>query len=442
MKKLCSIILVLFFVFFLCGAAAPQASYSVTGTNMVLRFPDDYVIYGQDGALSGNGGVMDWDKEEVDSLLDYMKENRILLYATQIDEYDEIYVDSASFAATRSMQDFTKFYENHSEMDDKELLSKLEEATYLRGPESVVENYTSKSMEVVTINGEKYGYAVGVFENEFEERYVLEYDTVKNGKAIRLEMYTTGEPHEDQINAFRGIMETIGYTRGANGFLSQYILGTNGAALLPWIILGVCVIAAIVVLIVLLRIRRKKHPKIKGTAYEPQGGPYSPLPQYPPSLSTYEKSAPPQEQAAPHVYERPTPPQEQAPPPVYERPTPPQEQAPPPMYERPTPPQEQAPPPMYERPTPPQEQAPPPTYERPAPPQEQAAPSVYERPASPQEQVTPPVYGKPAPPQERTTTPGEADVVKLLETLAELKRQGVLSPEEYEYKKNELLRRL
>ena len=423
MKKLCSIILVLFFVFFLCGAAAPQASYSVTGTNMVLRFPDDYVIYGQDGALSGNGGVMDWDKEEVDSLLDYMKENRILLYATQIDEYDEIYVDSASFAATRSMQDFTKFYENHSEMDDKELLSKLEEATYLRGPESVVENYTSKSMEVVTINGEKYGYAVGVFENEFEERYVLEYDTVKNGKAIRLEMYTTGEPHEDQINAFRGIMETIGYTRGANGFLSQYILGTNGAALLPWIILGVCVIAAIVVLIILLRIRRKKHPKIKGTAYEPQGGPYSPLPQYPPSLSTYEKSAPSQEP----VYERPAPPQEQAVPPMYERPAPPQEQAAPPVYERPTPPQEQAPPPMYERPTPPQEQAPPPVYERPTPPQEQAPPPVYER---------------PAPPQERTTTPGEADVVKLLETLAELKRQGVLSPEEYEYKKNELLRRL
>ena len=36
----------------------------------------------------------------------------------------------------------------------------------------------------------------------------------------------------------------------------------------------------------------------------------------------------------------------------------------------------------------------------------------------------------------------DTDVVKMLESLAELKRQGILTPEEYEMKKSELLRRL
>lgn len=83
-----------------------------------------------------------------------------------------------------------------------------------------------------------------------------------------------GEPHADQEDTFRKIIGSIGYTRGAAGFFSQAYWGINGAALLPWIILGAAVIAGIVVLIVLLRIRRKKHPKQKKDV--PQGAPYTP----------------------------------------------------------------------------------------------------------------------------------------------------------------------
>lgn len=426
MKKLCSIALAFLCVFLLCGAAAPQASYKVTGTNMVIKFPEDYVIYGQDGVLSSNGGAIGWSEEQIDALLDYMKDNQTLLYATQIDEYDEIYIDSDSFADSRSMKDFTKFCEAHSEMDDKELLSKLEEATYFRGPESVVENYTSKSMEVVTINGEKYGYAVGVFDNDDKEGYVLEYDTVKNGKAIRLEMYTTGEPHEDQIDTFRGIMKTIGYTRGASGFPSQYILGTNGAALIPWIIFGIVVIAAIIILIIILHRWRKKHPKQKQAAAQENGWPNATQNAYQSPITygePYKTAEPPQTGAWKQAPVRQTPYQ-----------TPPGAA---PGYGQNAVPQAQPMPQTGQQSAPDSQPYTP--VSQPDPQTQTAVGQTEDMPVNRSAQTAVPQTSDPA-----ATAPagGQVDIMEMLEKLSELKRQGILTPEEYEYKKNELLRRL
>lgn len=418
MKKIGSFLLILVLVLCLCAAAAP-GSYLVTGTDMVLKFPSDYVVFGQNGPMSGNEAAAGLTKADIDETVALMKQTATSLYATQIDQYDTIYIDSDSFAESRGMQDFTKFCKTNNEMSDKELLAKLEEATYLRGPNIAVEDYSSESMEIVTINGEKYGYAVGVFSDETGEQYVLEYNTVKNGKAIRLEMYiSSGAPHDDQVEAFRRIVQSIGYQRGADSFLSQYIFGTNGAALIPWIVLGICVIAAAIVLAVLLRIRRKKHPKPAKQQEEvsqPQWQNQSGQVQNP-----YQE---PQPQAQPQIWQQEVQPQSPVQQPVTQ----------PTMLSS-----------IYGQasapvtPAEPQQMQQTGTNWEPEPPgaalgsvtasQQTAIPpqAPVQQPVSPQEPIG------------QTDT----DVVKMLESLAELKRQGILTPEEYEMKKSELLRRL
>lgn len=461
MKKAYFLIAILFLLTIFCGAASPQ-SYSVTGTDMVMRFPNDYAVFGQNGQMN-DVQVSGWTEADTDSQVDYMRDSGCLLYAIQMDGYDEIYIDSDSYAESRSMQDFTQFCKKNTGKSDDELLDELAAVGFLRGPDTTVDGYTSEVYKLVTVNGEKYGYAVGKFG---DGQYVVEYNTVKNGKAIRLEMYTSGgTPHESQIGTLREIVGSIAYTRGANGFLSQYILGTNGAALLPWIILGIVVIAAVIILIVMLRKWRKKHPKQKQALPQENG------------QSSMQQNA----QQASFTYGAPT-----EPPRTEEWQQKPIQQSPP--YQQPQAgpqhvtgeytqfrqpmggyaPQAQAQPEQpasgYEPYMPPasqetetQTQAGPQhvagEYTQPRQPMSGYAPQAQAQPQQPASgyepympsasQETQTQAGQTAAPQTQDAPMGgQMDMMEMLEKLSELKRQGMISPEEYERKKNELLRRL
>ena len=432
MKKICSLLLALVCIVCLCGAGAPVNPFNVTGTNMIVSFPDDYVIFGQKGPMTDNAAAAGWDKSMINNMVAAMREDGTLLFASQVDGYDNIYIGSDSYEESRGMQDFTKFC-RESGKSDAELLAALEEAAVFRGTERKIKDYTNDGVEIATVNGEKYGYSMGHFVDSVGEQYVLEYATVKNGKSIRFEMYiSSGEPHADQVQTFRDIIQSIAYARGADSFLSEAFGTVNGAALIPWIVLGVAVIVGIVVLVVLLRIRRKKHPKPKkGT---PQGGPYTPpAPQNPgqPYMTRQPYQAGPRPQDAPPPSQwQPGAPQNAGntqqgayTPPVVQR-----SESQPPI----TPPQQ----PASEQPAP-QEPVVPvqPPHTEPV----QTAPSYGQSEVRPQQPLAQP--GQPTP-QTPPTSPGQTDIVALMENLAELKRQGILSPEEYEYKKSELLRRL
>lgn len=415
MKKLGSMLLVLIFVVCLCAAAAPGNSFEVTGTNMVLQIPKDYVVFDQKGVAAGDAAAAGWDKPQIAEQIEFMQNVGTLLYAEQIDRFDTIYVDCDSFMGARDIQDFTKFCQT-SGKNDEELIAALEEASYYKGPNAEIEDYINETAEIVTINGEKYGYSVGYYEGEYGNQHVIGYSTVKNGKAICVEMYIdSGEPKDSQIQTLRNIIQSVGYTRGAAGFLSQFYSGINmtGAALLPLLILGVVVIAAVVVLIIFLRIRRKKHPKQKKEAQ--QGMPLSPN-------GSYTPPAPQQPYMPQDGYQKP------------------QQSF---NGWEPIAPQTQTQP--IQQPISQQAQTPP-VEPVPQPPIEPQQPEIQQmqQPETPQMQppvAPPPVYEQPgAPPPQNTA--GQTDIVKLLENLAELKRQGVITPEEYEIKKAELLRRL
>lgn len=439
MKKICSLLLALVCIVCLCGAGAPVNPFNVTGTNMIVSFPDDYVIFGQKGPMTDNAAAAGLNQEMINTGIAGMQELGTLLMAIQLDGYDHILVDSNFFEGTRNMQDFTKFC-RESGKSDAELLASLEEMTVFREREKEIEDSVNDTMEIVTVNGEKYGYAVGHFDSGdgFGNQYLQEYVTVKNGRYIRFDMVINGEPHADQVQTLRDIIQSIAYTRGADSFLSEAFGTVNGAALIPWIVLGVAVIVGIVVLVVLLRIRRKKHPKPKkGTPQGepfPQGGPYTPpAPQNPgqPYMTRQPYQAGPRPQDAPPPSQwQPGAPQNAGntqqgayTPPVVQR-----SESQPPV----TPPQQ----PVSEQPAPqePVVSAQPPRTEP-----VQTAPFYGQGTVPPQQPVAQP--GQPTP-QTPPTSPGQTDIVALMENLAELKRQGILSPEEYEYKKSELLRRL
>jgi len=409
MKKTYFLIAILFLLAIFCGAASPQ-SYSVTGTDMVMRFPNDYAVFGQNGQMN-DVQVSGWTEADTDSLVDYMRDSGCLLYATQMDWYDEIYIDSDSYAESRSMQDFTQFCKKNTGKSDGELLNELAAAGFLRGPNTTIDGYMSETYELVTINGEKYGYAVGKFE---DEQYVVEYNTVKNGKAIRLEMYTSGAPHESQIGTLQEIVGSIAYTRGANGFLSQYMLGTNGAALISWIILGIVAIAAIIILIIILHRRRKKHLKQKQAEIQENGWPNATQNAYQSPVTYGEpyKTAEPQQTG------------------VWQQ-TPVRQTS----YQ--TPPTQPVPQPQT-----PSGVAP--GYGQNAVPQAQPMPQTGQQSAPGSQPYTPVSQPGPQTSDPAATAPagGQVDIMEMLEKLSELKRQGILTPEEYEYKKNELLRRL
>lgn len=151
------------FIVCLCGAAAPAYSFEITGINMVISFPDDYVVFGQEGPMTDNAAAAGWDKESISQTASWLREDDILLYASQFDGYDNIYLDSSSYDTTLRMQDFTK-YCAETDRSDAELLEALEEASTFRGANADITNYTNERAELVSVNGEKYGYSLGYFE--------------------------------------------------------------------------------------------------------------------------------------------------------------------------------------------------------------------------------------------------------------------------------------